>query len=293
MDFLDLPGPQFLVLFIPLLAVSIAMGLLMRAVHSFPGGAGEHPEITRDAYALAYLAGGPERAVQAALASLTHAGALVMEGKLLRAADPAPWGDTTFEAAMHDVVASRAGLSLGPGTPKLLGPTVTRHLVGMAARLEEAGLLLTRERRDLAVLIGVSPVALVLFVGVAKVAIGLGRGRPVSFLVVLCLVALLAIRVLWSTAPARTGGGNRVLAAAQKASRALETAVARPTAVLGAGDLAMAVAVFGMPVVQVGQLALMGAMMTPVPASSSGESSSSSSCGGGGGCGGGCGGCGG
>jgi uncharacterized membrane protein YgcG len=148
---------------------------------------------------------------------------------------------------------------------------------------------------------GVALVVLVVVAGI-KVAMGLARNRPVSFLVILaiafCVVTVVLIR------GARTVRGDRILADLRTLFYALRQRANDLRPYTSTNELALLMAVFGLSAVPAMAFPFGRAFRSETMSSSSscgsgsacGSSSSGSSCGGGGsscgGGGGGCGGCG-
>ena len=97
---------------------------------------------------------------------------------------------------------------------------------------------------------------MVLLFGVIKIFIGLSRGRPISFLFILCLLtAFIAFR-LYKSPPFRTQLGDRTLESLQNLNAALQTTAKAQPQLLATGDVAMAMALFGM-----GEVAFDGSIM--------------------------------
>ncbi|MGO1070130.1 TIGR04222 domain-containing membrane protein [Lysobacter sp. CA199] len=240
-----------------------------------------------DPVELGFLAGGEERAADVALVELMQRGVLQLD-----------YTDTATDAARRrDQVWLRVDTSRAAQLPPLLrtasdvsarAQTLTatlealqRAYLPVAAQLRRNGWWMTAQREWQVRLIGnLPPLALTVF-GVAKIAIGLIRDKPVGFLCVLVFLAgfLTLGRLLLSQL--RTRAGDWIL---HDASRGLAGA-----------DMVRRAALMG-------TIGLVGTdcseyhtLRTPVSSGSSGDSGSGGSgcSGGGGSCGGGCGGCGG
>lgn len=296
----DLPGPQFLLLYVVGLAVALALGgpfrKLCRWIHP-DTGLGSPAQSSP--YELAFLAGGAPRAIEAALASLAHRGVLKPEpdGQGFGVVD----GDLPADA--HELEAELHGLvRKGKGDATLLKRRSLAAIKKIEARLRKRGYVhvpAAPETRCLRWAAGVPLLALMLM-GLAKVAVGLSRGRPIGFLLILLAVSAVLLVVRASMLPARTERGDRHLVDMRRRNAALETTAARRGSQLAQADMMLAVALFGLPALAGSELAWMKPMLYPAPAGgngggdssssssscSSGSSSCGSSCGGGGGCGG-------
>jgi uncharacterized protein (TIGR04222 family) len=164
-------------------------------------------------------------------------------------------------------------------------------------RPRQLGLLLTREGRLQAALLGVLPLLLVLAVGLMKIQVGAGRHRPVGILIVFCVITVVVMAVMLARTPRRTAAGDAVVRGMRSRHAGLRsTAASHPTS-LAPADFAMAVGLFGSTVLASGPMSELRAAMGPPAGSTAGCGAGgcgSGSCGSGGcGGGGGCGGCGG
>jgi uncharacterized membrane protein YgcG len=121
--------------------------------------------------------------------------------------------------------------------------------------------------------------------GAAKIVVGVLRDRPVSILVVLCVIVTAIAIGLWALRPRRTRAGDRLIAA-RRASAARIRRAPR------SHELSLALALGGLGVLSGTAYAQYQAARTP-PTGDSGSSSSSDSSSSSEGGGSGCGGCGG
>jgi uncharacterized protein (TIGR04222 family) len=132
-----------------------------------------------------------------------------------------------------------------------------------------------------------------LLVGLAKIAVGLSRGRPVGFLIVACIATVIAALVVVFARSRLTATGRRLvepLMAKEAHNRQLvEASAVTPSP----AQVALLVGLFGAGVLAAGPLSRIHALL-PRASGGGGCSASSGGCGGGGcgggGCGGGCGG---
>lgn len=292
----DLRGPEFLFLYIFLLAVASLAALALRSALSTPGGdvVAPPPLPPLDA---AFLAGGRDQAVDAAVAALVQRKLVDVEptSRTLKVARPAPAELDALERCVHDEI----------------GPSATIHSVRRATgwrfdtlrpRLEQLGLMLRDQDSWRPRVVPTLAVGAVMVIGAIKLMVGLSRDRPVGLLILLLALTGYEMFLLVTTAPRLTRRGDRTVELLRLRNSALKTTVlARPERI-APGDLALAVGLFGAEVLRIGPMAPLGQALAPRPAAaassgdggggSDGGSCGGSGCGGGGGCGG-CGGCGG
>lgn len=278
-------GPAFLGIYIPLAAAGL---LLMAAVQYLVRGPfGRQPAegLELGPYELAYLTGGGERVLQAAVLRLCQAG--VLELSSLGVARPTgaalPPDAAPVETAAMSVAARRRLRSASD---------IRWALEILRVRLENLGLVPSqRSRRRLRWTAGLV-MGPVLALGLMRLGFGMAHHRPVAFLV----ISLIAAAVLTVAITAGLSRGNRRGAGVARAARAASPRPLTPR--FDDPGLPRAVALHGALAVGVGELAayqaFIGQMRRPDSGSGGGGSgagsSCGSSCGGGGGCGGGCGG---
>jgi uncharacterized protein (TIGR04222 family) len=271
-DPLDWTAEPFLSLYLVLALVALAVAfVLARRIREI--GPGRTKGL--DAFRLAYLAGGADRALDAGVTELLASGQAELQGSRSLALK-VPVSDLT------PALRSLGSAIDGGAKPRSLRASATAWLAPIEEDLLARGLLLPTEatrrwRRARALPL----LALVAF-GLAKVWVGVSRDRPVGFLVALCIIL-----GIW--------GLYRLLAGrprSRAADRALTDARRRHQRTLRApplDELALAVALAG-------TAALSGTAYAAYrgvnPPASGGSGCSGGSDGGDGG-GGGCGGCGG
>jgi uncharacterized protein (TIGR04222 family) len=157
-----------------------------------------------------------------------------------------------------------------------------RTLQWIDKRLKEMGLLVADGQARLVRLVPTLLVLGVAVFGIIKIGVGLSRGKPVAFLVVLCVATVLIALIGFARGVHRTVRGDRVLTRLKQENAALEHTARRKPSELAGDDLALAMGLFGIGILAYGPLAPLGTALRP-PAGTGG-------CGAGGGCGGGCGG---
>ena len=299
---LDWRGPEFLLFYAT--AFAAALGHAIWQLSAW--GRGQEARAARtaipdDVYEAAALAGGAERMAQTALVRLADTGALKLDGaadKRLSVVASAPVPAHPVEQAV--LAQLRAAGPMAPIAAVRLA-TGSPELAKVLARCPEADTRHGRPSR--AVLV---PMTVLAAIGVAKVCIGLSRGRPVGFLVLMLVGTALTLLAL-QVARIRTRSWRQRLGDQARARGTTERI--RP---LGAGenhaapDLAWTAALCGVGALGGTVLADYAPLLMPPvakrgPAGSDGTWTSTTSCGsssgggssGGGGGGSGCGGCGG
>jgi len=301
MNPLDLTGPDFLSLYAVLAAAAVVIGFVLRRLVEGFGGSDAAISSSLAPCEVAYLRGGFSAVAEATLATLIRRGVITAE-------DTSKW---LVRAAQAQAVASNnwleheclTGLDWDPSSP---GEAVRDRVSLVGSRLveplERRGLAFSAEQRRSIGLAFCLPVIAVLALGIAKIAVGLSRARPVSILVFFCLVTAAGVVMMLRSAPRATPAGREALRRARARNEALRETASRRTANLSPDDVAMAVGLFGLEAVgDPAMLALRRKLHPPQTATSScgsgsscsSGSSSGSSCGSGCGGGGGCGGCGG
>ena len=298
----ELRGPEFLLFYFCFsLAVIGAIILLRRRAES-----GGSPRIDLgDPYLIAYLRGGEDEALRVAVVSLVDRGMLVADGRLIRRAD-----HVTVDMASRPI--ERAVLELfitaDNGASVLKDKNLKHVFQPYQDTLERAGLLpdgATRGARLKRLMLGLAALGIV---GVIKIQIGLSLERPVGFLVVMMIVAIVIAAAV--SFPRLTARGKATLEDITNLDSGLRTQINSYGAGGASAELAMYAAVFGVAALAATPFAyaedLFRRKYSKTFASSSCGTSVSSSCGssdggssscgssdGGGGCGGGgCGGCG-
>ncbi|WP_206788844.1 TIGR04222 domain-containing membrane protein [Amycolatopsis sp. MtRt-6] len=293
-------GPDFVVLYIALLGAALLVRVIVsgvvtrRAMRVGAASPGPPPTV----YQLAFLAGGPDRAVDAAIAALVERGQLRVNSyqQVSQAGTrPAePLERAVFEAARLKTTATLRAIGRRSAAMRALEEGLDRRglLVSAAAK---------RQARTFGLLLQLG----VLAFGVVRLVNGIALGRPVGILVFLVLVAAV-LAVVAAVRRAKTGArqpsaaGYRVLGQVRAAASGPVPAGMLAGGVL-LGGAAAAVALGGWAMYPDEELsAALAPPMTSSGGGSSGASGSScssgsscgsgssggSSCGGGGGCGG-------
>ncbi|SDD70131.1 TIGR04222 domain-containing membrane protein [Aquimonas voraii] len=275
---LDWRGPEFLSLYLVLLAASLMSGVGLRLWHRWRRdptrgfSPGEPP-----LWQLAYLRGGPRGLVDAAAAQLHEEGFLDWDASsktLVRRRQDAP-----DDALLRSLLPNLCGKPSQWARAEQAGPVqqVRETLV------RQGGWHAPQAARRIA-FHSALPLWLLAGFGSTKIAIGLLRDRPVALLVFLVIATVVAALLFHFKRPGITRAGRDLLRA-QRARHALTLRAPRK------GELALAVALVGTGVLSGTALAGYHELRYPPSSGDSGGSSSSDSGSDSGGSG--CGGCGG
>ena len=227
-----------------------------------------------DTWHIAYLAGGRDRVVDAAVSKLMGDSAIVWNAKEKRlkstpsAATPS---DPLLERVFRHIQIN--------GRPRELAKRMGAELSRIHATLETRGLLMDSTTRSRAMWLPlVIPAALIAF-GLAKFFIGISRDKPVAFLGFLLVASAIVALIIAARAGMRSRAGDAALA--QLKQRHAHTARAPRL-----DDLPLAVALIGTSALSTTAFASYHQARQPGSGDSSSSGSSCSSDGGGGGCGG-------
>ncbi|MBB5856960.1 TIGR04222 domain-containing membrane protein [Amycolatopsis umgeniensis] len=312
-DTWGIPGPTFLAIYAVLLVFPLVLGLLwtvaVKLGRKAPRAAVSGPQPT--VYELAYLAGGPDRVVDTAIAALVDRGTLrVSSSKQLQLTGPEP-ADPIEKAVAKGARPGHNATTRGiRDRLRMSGP-----MQALGKDLEARGLVVVNQAPRIRRVVFFLYLA-VLVLGVVRLFAGISADRPVGFLIPLLIAAGIATLIARAaknkrTGPRPTGEGNRILGSANSAlARERKRGIPNAPAVGGVaggallGGAAAAVALGGLAFYPDEELS---AALIPPPMPSAfggggssggstcgtGSSGGGSSCGGGGGssCGGG--GCGG
>ncbi|HKQ78095.1 MAG TPA: TIGR04222 domain-containing membrane protein [Blastocatellia bacterium] len=297
----DLIGPEFLFFYFCFsIIVIVAIVVLRRRAESGPA-----PKIDLgDPYLIAYLRGGENEALRVAVVSLVDRGMLVMDDYTVRRADHVTAG-TAKNSIEYEVLKKFGAPDKAASVFK--DSDLKSEFQPYRDKLELAGLMpdsAVRSARVKRLLLALTALGIV---GVIKIQIGLSLERPVSFLVVMMIVAMIIAAV--SSFPRLTARGKATLDDITNLYSGLKARVNSFSPGSSSAELAMFAAVFGVAALAATPFGYARTLFPQATSgsscgsacgssdSSSGSSDGGSSCGsssdGGGGCGGGgCGGCG-
>ena len=231
-----------------------------------------------DVWSLAYLAGGPQRLIDTAVAELHRLGLVQWNAtKHLPEVVGNALPDDPLLRTVHGAIRQRSLSSL-------LAVIKSGQMEAVRKRLQQRGWWFTSQQALQICRISALPFALLSSLGIAKIAVGISRDKPVAFLVVLTLISVIIALVTYFKRPGITPKGRQALAA-EKKKHQLSARAHRDE------QVALAVALAGTAVLA--GTAMAGYHDLRRPGSSDSSSGGCSSDSGGGGSGGGCGGCGG
>lgn len=296
MNVLDMRGPDFLMLYLLLLAGGVVFALILREVmrRVVSSDMGEVVHVL-DSYEAAFLSGGEVLALHAALASLVQRSILNVgwSSGVLTVASELPGKSHPVEEQVYGQVAARRGITVNK-----LKPRDYSTIAQIRDRLEQDQLVFTAGAAAFIRFVPLLMLLGVIVLGAMKVWVGISRGRPVAFLVMLTIMAVILAVVMYRRNVLRTPAGDRLLSSLKQKNAGLETTTKVAADRLSGDDVAMAVGLFGTGILAGAVLGDLNRALHPVVHSgnSSGSGCGASSCGSscGGGCGGGgCGGCGG
>ncbi|WP_428964660.1 TIGR04222 domain-containing membrane protein [Micromonospora fluostatini] len=235
-DTWGISGPVFLGIYLTAVAV-VAVGAAVDRARILAGPTGRPDHL--DAQQVAYLAGGAQRALWAALSGLRASGIVgVSPDRRLAASGSLPAGGTPLDVAVH-----RAAYRRRTARELHLDAEVGAALTTLRDTLRQRGLLLTPAQRQ-----RLRTGGIVLFgleaLGWIRVVAGLTNDRPVGFLIAsLILTAVLA--VVFFLAPRQTQAARAALRAQRRQHAHLTPTAAPAYATYGAAGAAMGVALFG------------------------------------------------
>ncbi|NJK59339.1 MAG: TIGR04222 domain-containing membrane protein [Oscillatoriales cyanobacterium SM2_1_8] len=282
-------GSPFLTFYGLLSVFAIAVASSLRRALRLPAGQPTDSTVSLDVYEAAYLAAGESRAVDTVVAGFIQKEWVTVQSDALVWQSPRADFSHPLEPAVAQAIAV-------DGAPEAVQGAVGPSLGTIRERLQTLGLLVKPAQARQAQLVPALAIASLLGLGAAKILVGLARGKPVGFLLLMSLgVALVSL--FFALRPVhRSRWGDRVL-------RELQGPIAKTTLERADPQLPWAFALLGMAMLPDEGFGDWKKLLKPVPqtASSSasyGESDGSSDWGSGGDSGGdgdsgggGCGGC--
>jgi uncharacterized protein (TIGR04222 family) len=296
MNVFDWRGPDFLAFYILFFPACLGLAVWLRWKLRVPIAAEQPDTPELDGYAAAYLNGGKVLAVNTAIANLVNQKIIGVEkNKIRRTRDmPRPGFGQSIERMIYDSADRKEGSSLAEAR-LTAGPAV----IAIAEDLKQRGLVVTDAAARRAVLLPLLIAGAAVAVGGIKIAVGISRDKPVSYLVALCIIFSVISLFTLARRPLRSRYGDKALRELQE-SHVGPRQLGRHAPDIPMADFATMMGLFGFEALAGTELETLRRSLQP-PSSSGGWSGCGSSCGGGGGncgggggCGGGgCGGCGG
>lgn len=286
-DLFNLSGPDFVKFYAGLMLVGFG-GMVALRRHWIRGSdeVSSLPNISP--VSLALLNEGEVLAVNAAVAALVHEGAVTVssDGKVT---------STGLSSEARDPISQRIQMALrSKGTSLTLAKLRTAVLADVAdlrKQLQEAGLAPSDDQIALVRWVPVTVGAAITATGVFKIIVGLSRERPVVYLFLMTIAALIATLAFLSVPRATRRG--RAVVEAERLKYAKLRKPGREAIMLHRDDLMLGVGLFGLHSLAGSQYDGMRKSLQPANTSPSSCGGGCSGGGGDGGGGGGCGGCGG
>lgn len=164
----DLPGPEFLGLYLFLLFLASLLAFVLRYWLSKPGGEPPREAEHLGPYEIAYLIGGESRAVDAALVSLFKRKLIEVDKDKIRLKQAAlnAVGVDLFEAEVFDAI--------GEGSRKVAD--VRKNAAGetgsMKTLLVDLGLIVSESQANLVRVVTMLPMLMLMIFGAIKLVIG-------------------------------------------------------------------------------------------------------------------------
>jgi uncharacterized protein (TIGR04222 family) len=287
MNIFDLRGPEFLFVYSVISVVVLFMTALLRRAMDGSAVMLQSPQqLVSDPYLIAQLRGGSIETMRVVAMSLFDRGLLEYHDGGLRT-KPGVEPEHARRPIERDVLRVFMNGGNAATLEGIKGATEPYEQQLKALRLLPDEPLRTRR-----FVLATAMLVIVGGIGVTKIFIGLTRGRPVLFLIILTIVSMLF--VLSAAMPRHTKHGAALLADMRRLFAGLQSRAKTIKTGGATSELALLAAVFGVSFVPIEVFPLRRLLMPQASSSSSsssscGSSSScSSSCGGGG-----CGGCGG
>lgn len=277
---LNFEGLQFLAFFSALSMLFVCLASCLRAYMRRPGRNRVQQPATLDAYETAYLVEGQHRVVDTAITTLVQKECVTvdLEQRILVLQDHA-------EKLSHPVEQAVAIAILSGGQIDRVQSSATQAIHMIRDRLLQSKLLIDKDQAFKARAYPAILFVALLGLGISKTVVGISRGKPIGFLVMMCIVISVIGLGFWLIPVHRSRYGDRVL-------RDLRNSM-RPIDVVSQTDpqLSLAFALFGTAILPIEMFAV-NQLFNPVSSIGShddGIDGCSSDCGSG--CGGGCGGC--
>jgi uncharacterized protein (TIGR04222 family) len=292
----DYTGPDFLAFYFWLEVGCLCAAGLSRHLLRVPARS-KVPYQNLDPDSVAFLNGGPRLAAIAATVSLVHRDVVQYNASTRKFETRVEYmkGGSVLENRLFSWLQKA-----GPVGPHNLVIPITSECAQLELELGRKGLILSPANAVKAVLIPVTISLIAPIVGVIKIFIGISRDRPVEFLVMLCLLSVIATVALFCRAPKKTRLGDSLLQ--EMKDRYGYLSFGYPAHVTeNSQEMMLSVGLFGTAALATGpQSQLTSAFELPsankgfgISGGSNSGCGSNSNCGGGSSCGGGGGGCGG
>ncbi len=281
----DWHGPNFLLFYLAFASAALILAFWLRDILRLPSDGVLH-QAQLDGYQLAYLNQGSVLAVNAGVAALAKEGILkVQPDGIVEATGEILTSTHRIDRAIIESIGLRGRRKLGDMRKEL-----RTEMDGLEANLRSSGLLVTEEYAGRAIAAPLAIGLLATGVGALKIMIGINRGRPVEFLVILTVVVLLITLIGFLRRPFRSKFGDRVLKEHREKYLRLRSP-GRTIPVIPHQEMLLGLGIYGLAVLDGSNMQDLRTRLQPQSGSSSCGGGGGDGGGGGGGCGG-CGGCG-
>jgi uncharacterized protein (TIGR04222 family) len=232
------PGPVFLIGYVVALVAVVGLAIAHRRLPIAGRLAGS--PVALEPQEVAYLNGGEQLTVYAALAGLRAAGAIGLADKRLLQLTDRPAVVTPTEAAIYNV----AGYSVSPSS-LLDSNAVAGAVRQLRERLESAGLI-TNELQRRAIRRWALPCFALVLLGAIRIEAGSTSNHPTGYLMLATALALFAGLYLRTDPPATTTrAGRAAVARTRSQHRHLQRSSNPSYVTYGPAAAAMGVALFG------------------------------------------------
>ncbi len=210
---LDWPGPQFLMLYAGLILIASAASWLGRRWLLDSAENYQFRPGTPDALCpieVGWMQAGDQRAIDCALVELMQKKGVAIEGDRIMAGQNIR-GARADHRISELILESVASSSLGRKY-NIVCREANVGLVGMRQSLVEKGLALDGSQRIACIALPIALLGSVVALGLAKVWVGMARGRPTEFLAIAIGLTVLALAKFVFKTPRLTLAGKRLLA---------------------------------------------------------------------------------
>jgi uncharacterized protein (TIGR04222 family) len=279
---LNFTGGEFLTFYFLLSIIVVFLATRLRNYLRLPdNNLGQTASL--NTYETAYLAGGKDRVVDTAIATLFQKEYITVESNK-RTLTLNESKENLFDPVEQEVAKAIALDGKIDRVRSLV--TSTRVIETIGDRLRQLGLLVTENQSLKAQTYPAILFACLLGLGFAKIVVGISRGKPVSFLIVMCFIIAIVGLGFWKIPVHHSRYGDRILQDIRSRIRFTIVSHTDPQLPLAFALLGIAILPNDMMFAELKQV------FTPVSSSDGGGGSDGGGSDGGG-CGGGCGGCGG
>ncbi len=217
---LDWQGPTFLALYAGLLALVILISWVGRTwllqsadTYQFtPGSADAIGPVD-----IAWMQGGPARAIDCALVELAQKDAITIEGDRIAAGKNA--AQARGDHRVSELILGSVASSSIARQYSFLRRDALVGIDGVRQNLVDKGLVLDRSQRLAAASLPLALHGGLLAFAIAKVVVGVGRGKPIGFLLLAMFATIVAMVLFTVAVPKLTSAGKRLVAKLEKQVR--------------------------------------------------------------------------